>query len=257
MSGIRYRGLVVQDRDRRLLSELSVMRIIDREQAKVVAGFHSTTRANTRLLGLTRAGLLRRFFVGTITSGRKAIYSLSPRGAALVDMRLRPVHRKQDETFVGDLFIEHQQRINHAYLAVKYQVIPAATFRQWLVFDKPISQAAKVVPDAYLELDSPQGIRAMFLEVDLGTESLRIIKQKIQSYLQLAVSGEFQKLFGPAQFRVLFLTSSERRLRGIRQTALRRTDRIFWFSTFEIINRDGFWSASWLRPKGDQKLSLL
>ena len=36
--------------------ELAVMRVIDREQAKVVAGFGSTTRANARLLKLTRAG---------------------------------------------------------------------------------------------------------------------------------------------------------------------------------------------------------
>jgi len=40
------------------------MRIVDREMTKVVAGFTSTTAVNMRLLALTRAGLLRRFFVG-------------------------------------------------------------------------------------------------------------------------------------------------------------------------------------------------
>ena len=43
------RPMIVQTRDLHLLRELSVMRVIDREQAKVVAGFTSTTRANTRL----------------------------------------------------------------------------------------------------------------------------------------------------------------------------------------------------------------
>ena len=38
------------------------MRVIDREQAKCIAGFGSTTRVNIRLLALTRAGLLRRFY---------------------------------------------------------------------------------------------------------------------------------------------------------------------------------------------------
>ena len=85
MTGSKQTGLVIQRRDKHLLSELSVMRIIDREQAKLVAGFGSTTRANARLLALTKAGLLSRFFVGSIAYGRKAVYSLSAKGCALVD----------------------------------------------------------------------------------------------------------------------------------------------------------------------------
>jgi FlaA1/EpsC-like NDP-sugar epimerase len=46
------------------------MRVVDREQAKIVAAFGSTTRANARLLALTRAGLLRRFFLGTRGGGQ-------------------------------------------------------------------------------------------------------------------------------------------------------------------------------------------
>ena len=38
MAGNKRVGLVVQERDRRLLSELGVMRILDRESAKLVAG---------------------------------------------------------------------------------------------------------------------------------------------------------------------------------------------------------------------------
>jgi hypothetical protein len=65
--------LVLQPRDRRLLEELATMRVVDREQAKIVAGFGSTTRANTRLLALSRAGLLRRCFLGTTAGGSKAL----------------------------------------------------------------------------------------------------------------------------------------------------------------------------------------
>ena len=61
------------------LAELAVMRVVDREQAKIVAGFGSTTRANARLLALTRAGLLRRFFLGTTGAGQKALYAFRTR----------------------------------------------------------------------------------------------------------------------------------------------------------------------------------
>src|SRR5215813_6972122 len=77
MSGSKERFVVLTQRDRRLFSELSVMRFTDRELAKVVAGFNSTTRANTRLLQLTQAGYLAHTFIGSITGGRKAIYRLS------------------------------------------------------------------------------------------------------------------------------------------------------------------------------------
>src|SRR5579872_734471 len=80
MAGNRSKtSLIVQERDRRLLAEIATMRIIDRELAKVAVGFRSTTRANTRLLKLTRAGLLNRFFIGSVAAGRKAIYTLSKR----------------------------------------------------------------------------------------------------------------------------------------------------------------------------------
>src|ERR1700694_5826333 len=93
MTGSRRRGVILQNRDRHLLAELGVMRIIDREMTKLVAGFGSTTQVNTRLLELTRAGLLRRFFVGSIGAGRKAIYTLSPKGEAVVSAKLGGIHR--------------------------------------------------------------------------------------------------------------------------------------------------------------------
>ena len=85
MAGPRRTGIILQDRDRRLLSEVAVMRIVDRETATVIAGFGVARRANYRLRQLTQAGLLRRFFTGSIAHGRKAIYTLSPKGADLVD----------------------------------------------------------------------------------------------------------------------------------------------------------------------------
>src|ERR1700694_1725575 len=80
MTGNRRRGVVLQNRDRHLLAELGVMRIIDREMTKLVAGFGSTTQVSLRLLELTRAGLLRKFFVGSIGSGRKGVFQLAPKG---------------------------------------------------------------------------------------------------------------------------------------------------------------------------------
>src|SRR5947209_3892339 len=109
-------GLIVQERDKRLLRELATMRIVDREQAQIVAGFQSVTRANTRLLALTQAGLLNRFFVGTVNGGKKSLYSLSARGAALVQVAPNGLKRKRNAVLVGDLFVEHQLHLNLIYI---------------------------------------------------------------------------------------------------------------------------------------------
>jgi hypothetical protein len=259
MTGNKRAGLIVQTRDRHLLSELSVMRIIDRETAKVVAGFHSTRRANARLLQLTRGGLLRRYFVGSIAHGRKAVYTLAAKGSDLVNADLGGISRTSGRLVVSDSFTAHQSGINQIYVALKYRTGPAlhVKLHLWHVFRQQISEAIKLTPDGYFELSAGDAIRPMFLEVDLGTEAHSVWKQKAAYYLQLAVSGEFQKKFRQPKFRVLVVASSERRIKNIRAVVAASTDKIFWFSTFENIDRDGIWSPVWLRSTGDQRHSLL
>jgi Replication-relaxation len=259
MAGNKGRRIVLQDRDRHLLSELGVMRIIDREMTKLAAGFGSTTQVNTRLLELTRSGFLRRFFVGSVGAGRKAVYTLSPKGAELVQAKFGGIHRGAGRLVVSDAFVEHQMAINQIYLAIKYRPAPrpGVHLNRWLTFRQSISDGIKLTPDGYAEVQTGEALRPMFLEVDLGTEALSEWLKKTAYYLQLAVSGEFQRRFRQPQFRVLVVAGSHRRLANIRSTIAKSTDKVFWFSTLSIINRDGFWSPVWLRPSGDQRHSLL
>ena len=235
MTENKFNGIILQDRDQRLLSELAVMRIIDREMAKVVGGFHSTRRANARLLQLTQSGLLRRFFVGSIAHGRKAVYTLSSKGAEIVDAKFGGIHRASGRLVVGDLFVQHQTGINDIYLSLKYRPLPdpKLQLRRWLTFRQSISEAIKLTPDAYFEISTSDTVRPIFLEVDRGTEALKVWQQKTAYYLQLAVSGEFTQRFRQSQFRVLVVANSQKRLANIKAVVAKSTDKIFWFTTFE------------------------
>jgi protein involved in plasmid replication-relaxation len=249
------RRLVLQPRDRQLLEELATMRIIDREQAKIVAGFGSTTRANTRLLALTRAGLLRRCFLGTRAGGAKALYILSPQGAQALGVPLHGPRRQKDEVVIADFFIQHQLRVNEIYCRLKHQPIPiqGVTFKDWTTFYVPLTPEIRLIPDGYVELESPSGTIAAFLEVDLGNESLTVWKEKVRKYLQFAVSGESERLVGRSRFRVLVIAHSERRVRSIRSMIAEITDKVFWFASLESIARDDFFGSLWLRPRDDSK----
>lgn len=259
MSGNERRGFVIQARDRHFLEELAVMRVVDREQAKVVAGFGSTTRANARLLALTRAGLLRRFFLGTTGAGQKALYALSAKGAQLAGVPLRAPRRRKDEALVADFILQHQLIVNEVYCAVKYRPgnVSGVMFRRWVAFHEPVLPGLQLIPDGYAEWQTPMGVLGAFLEIDLGHEGLTVWKKKVSNYLQLAVSGEGERRFSQSRFRVLVITLSEKRSRSILAAVALATQKIFWVATLESIQTNGFFAPVWLRPMGDEQKPFL
>jgi hypothetical protein len=99
-------------------------------------------------------------------------------------------------------------------------------------------------------------IRPAFLEVDRGTEGLPVWNKKIKEYIGLAASGEFERIFQKPRFSVLVITVSEKRMQSIRTEIKKATAKIFFLSTLERICTQGFWSAIWLRPEGDDFQSL-
>jgi hypothetical protein len=248
--------MIVQPRDRQFLKELSVLRVVDREQAKIVAGFGSTTRANTRLLKLTRAGLVRRFFLGS-GGGRKALYALSEKGSLVADAPARGPRRSQGAMLVADAFVEHQLAVNSIYCTVKFGKMPVqgATFHRWRAFHETIVPELRLIPDGYMEFITPAGIVAAFLEVDLGTESLAIWREKTRQYLQLALSGAFHRVFGQDRFRTLVIVNSERRLESIRKAVSAVTEKIFRFATLDD-GRTDFFGSIWTKPNSNQPESI-
>jgi hypothetical protein len=228
------------------------MRVADREQIKVAAGFGSTSRVNTRLLALVRAGLLRRFFLGS-GGGRKALYALSAKGAQMIGVPCRGPRRRQDEMLVADFFVQHQLTINAIYCDLKFGTIhiPQVRFVNWLAFHDPLVAGLSLIPDGYVEFSTPTGIDASFIEVDLGHEGLAVWKEKARHYLQLAISGEFAKQFKQPRFRVLVLVNSLRRLHSIRSAVAPITQKIFWFATLDAVRGKKFFGPVWLRPVGE------
>jgi hypothetical protein len=248
--------VIVQPRDGNFLTELATLRIVDIEQARIVAGFGSISRATRRLRKLTHAGLLRRFNLGS-GGGRKALYSISEKGARLAGVPVRGPRRPQGALLVADFFVEHQLAVNSIYCAVKFGPIPLhdVSFERWMAFHETLSPELRLIPDGYVEFQTPSGLNAAFLEVDLGTENLNIWKEKTRQYLQLATTGLYRKTFGQDRFRVLVAANSERRQESIRKTVGTITDKIFRFATLENA-RTHFFSPVWLRPIGHQPESL-
>src|SRR6266550_2494437 len=225
MPGAKSKGLVLQERDRHILQELTVMRVIDREQAKIIGGFRSTTRVNKRLLALTRGGLLKRFFIGS-GGWKKSLYSLSPLGANFLEMPHRAMRMRSDELITVSSSLEHQLGINELYCLIKYRqaAIDSQKLVRWDNLYRPIDSKQSLIPDAYIEISESGQTIAAFLEFDLGHENLIVWKKKVEKYLQYAISGEFESLVHQSQFRVLVVTNSERRLESLQKATATVTD---------------------------------
>ena len=84
MAGNRRVGMVLQERDRRLLEELAVMRVVDREQAQASAGLRFRHAGECAALGAYPRGTLATVFPRASGAGQKALYTFSAAGAQLV-----------------------------------------------------------------------------------------------------------------------------------------------------------------------------
>jgi hypothetical protein len=250
--------LILQKRDFWLFNALSTLRILDKRQAASIAGFNSNTRVNERLLKLRQTGLLKRFFFVSAVGGKRAIYCLTKKSADLIGIPLNAVHRPSDSFLIGDRFVAHQLAINEVYCASAIrQHASDPQISAFRLISKPLSDAIPIIPDAYFEINSNSFIRPMFLEVDLGTERHSIWNEKIKQYLNLASSGEFERLFAKPRFAVLVVTTSNGRMHSLRSHIRKSTSKLFYFTTFQALEEQGFWQSIWLRPEGEQTQPLI
>jgi len=258
MTTARNIGTIVTSRDLVILRTLVVMRVLQVDQVMAIGGFSSVRRANRRLLKLVSAGLLKRWFVGTSGGGQKALYGLSPQGAALIgETRQGLIPWKQDSVITSSQFLAHQQAVNAVFIQARFRGLPSGlSCERWMTFHEPLSPSVPLMPDGYLELMREATVHPMFLEVDLGTESSRVWKRKVELYLKFHLGGEFEQKFQRKRFRVLVVLPSERRMAAIRKTVAKRTEKLFWFSTQDDVSQQGLCSPIWLRPTGAERIPL-
>jgi hypothetical protein len=259
MSTAKNVGTITTSRDLLILRTLAVTRVLDVDQVIAIGGFTSVRRTNRRLLKLVRAGLLKRWFVGTASGGQKALYGLSPQSATLIgETRQGLIPWIQDSLITSSQFLGHQFAVNAVFIQARFRSLPSGlSCERWMTFREPLSPSVPLMPDGYFELVQENASHPMFLEVDLGTESSRVWKRKVELYLKFALGGEFERMFHQQRFRVLVVLHSERRMEAIRKTVTRRTEKLFWFSTQDDVSREGLGIPIWLRPTGAERIPLL
>jgi hypothetical protein len=245
-------------RDVCLVSAVDDFGVMSRDQVRRHLSFGSVTRVNAVLLRLVRHEYLERRYRPSVQGTREPVYRLGRGGAELVDRSSGRTHRDRRRWYeASDLFVEHQLRLNDIRLAFMREQSAGFELRKWTAERELAADKPALIPDAYCEYSVSRGMFSVFIEADLGTETMRRWQAKTAGYLRWAFGGEFERRFSRKFFRVLVVTTSERRLSFVRKEIAQQTERIFWLTTFHRLATEGLLAPIWVRPQGPDNLQSL
>ena len=106
-----------------------------------------------------------------------------------------------------------------------------------------------IIPDAWIQYSGGEA----FIEIDLGTEHVPVLKKKVDTYIAFKESGRYERLFPGCTFKVLVFTTTEERIEALEQVA--NTDDI-WFCTLEEFVREKLTHQHWFALLGFYALSV-
>ena len=260
--------IMIQERDVRILRRLAEYRLLTTSQLHGMC-FGARSKALRRLRQLYDAGLIDRIYRPVIRGSSEIVYILTQKGHGLLQRsgghhdtdRFSEFKSVSKETSL--FFLDHELSLVAFRLALEKECRDAQTKILFWKSDHElrVSRDGKrrilriqtfdgdtlpLLPDAFLGIQNAKGKSYYFIEMDMGSESLKRVERKFKAYTAFLISGEFRQMWDFKAFRVLILTSSENRRDNLIRLAGNqgRNAILFWFATF---NKDccGLFNPAW------------
>ncbi len=218
----KAKPLHVTDRDRELFQALEEHRVLTTDQLSHLF-FPSLHRARKRLVQLWRHGLLIRAVRPTRLGegSSQYLYALSRTGRRMVSDHS---HRHGLSRRSLHEFRRHSEQINdfRICLTLGTRLTEDCAVSSWTQGSqlkmvaapnyRGTNQVTKIIPDAMLTLTCRGRSYSYFLEIDRGTTDLGRITRKCAGYHGLWQQKVPQQRFALRSFRVLFVTTTRKRL---------------------------------------------
>ncbi len=267
-------GMRVEPRDEQLLCDLFLQRLMSRGQIERLY-FTSTARCNARLRQLFDHRFVTRFYPPVAPYGAQALYTVGttalPLVARLLEMELPEVqgYYRRSKT---PAFIEHTLAIVDVWLAFREALSKHGEWEleSWVpelqcrheydirtAGDKWRKEAFK--PDGFARLArrDEDVFRSYFFEIDLGHTSSRQFLNKLLTHQRYLESGLFRESFDTESFRTLVVTTGQRRLNNLRSLVAAQKSDLFWFTTFETLQRQNALAPIWSIPADSASASVI
>lgn len=259
------RRLVLQERDKRLLTDLFLHRTMSRDQIIALGFFGSVPRANNRLRKLLDHGFVRRHTHSARGSGSQALYRIgraaAPCVASALDFPLDEV-RWHAERDAPALFLEHTLGLVDLRIAFEqgakqrglsgFEWLPEPLCRH----EYEVRQAGGWVrhvlkPDAFVSWHVSGTALCHFVELDLGNVSQRAFGRKIQQYRKYKELGVFSEVYEAATFSVLTVTTGERRMAALSALTKGHGSPQLLFTTLSAFRKSGPYAPIWTGVSGN------
>jgi len=194
--------VILTDRDRELVLDLTLSHALTRDQVIQLGFFESISRANSRLKSLREAGFVRRlatpYFSQTIYApGRLAIEIVGSHAASLIAKRAE-----------SPRFLQHTLSVTNTRIYLRKRGATLWRFEPELriSFQDGLS-GGEVRPDG-LAISSKAAIA---VEVDMGHVCLTKLSKKLASYAAFRRSTALNESWQINDFNLLFVTTGRRR----------------------------------------------
>jgi|GEM_PF-4012455 len=213
-------------RDFRILSDVTEFDLLTTSQLMQLH-FASLSRTQKRLRLLWMAGFVSRSHINFRKSD-ELVYRIARKGSqALTGNGSESNGRSRSTKPASMMFVEHTILRNEFRLRLMRSLAKATDTS--LVFWKQGSDIAisvslvtfgaspqlkrvPVVADGLFCLRHSGASQCFFVEIDRGTTSVIRVREKLAAYNKLVTTDKFLRRFGTNHFRVLYVTTSRRRL---------------------------------------------
>jgi hypothetical protein len=270
-TGNRQRGVTLTTRDTELLEALARFGVLERSHIQSCLEWNCVSDVNRRLMKLFAARYLDRRFLPPRFGLTPAAYFLGERGVEKLatnrQMDLSALNRRRFRLRnMSDGLLLHEILISEFGCALQSSLTrhQEADLLEWH-YDEELVGLCNVVekssdialkPDGY-GIYQVNGRRyQFFLEADRGTEPLSRIREKVNLYRSLKISGLFKENFGCDAFRVYFVTEAEGRALSIAEAVSPVCEFRLYIGRIGALRVEPLFSSVWVEPGSLQKVRL-
>ena len=266
--------IVLTERDKAIILSVYENRFLRRDQIQRLYFADTSVQAcNARLKRLYEHRFIDRVIRPIAVGSNQIAYALHRGGAGIAaaahGVDRQSINWKRDHKRVEFLFMEHTLEVAEFRVNLGLALQEASSI-DWLFYSReskhlqarvPDPAGKKkylvVAPDAFFGLKTSEGNSFFFLEVDMGTETLKRFTEKITAYKQYWKTGKYHQDYEFNHFRVLTIAESKQRLSNlIEATRQAGGKQMFLFTTMSDIQRETPFGQIWLPATSYNPISL-
>lgn len=281
--------LLLTERDTDLIRSVYAHQVLTTTQIRLLIfdGKPRSTQCDLRLKLLFHHGYLERRSQATLYKDNKPlVYFLTEKGArhlATSDgVDRSEIYWRAKFNQISPYHIQHLLQVNDVRIAIEqscadrqYDLIwlDEFTIRRLKLYDKfQVRSTAgaiyttTLIPDGFFTIDTPDLWLSCFLEVDRGTESLKVVTLKLSKYLAYFATNAYRERYGTQDEHghevypcVLTITTSQKRVIHLRSVAREvGASDIFLFTTFaDLTSESVFAQPIWQTATRDTPMCLI